>query len=230
MSCRRAPPQRQGWRCSAQDGVVTTGMAAQDQWRRRTPASLVRRHGMALGERGTGARPPFEGSVVLFRGCGTPAVQEWVTQCQGTDTGLAAQCRTVAGMASPKGLAEQRRDMTPRRVRGTACACRCQSIKCPGRGSRYGGGVPAGVSSEADLTRGGVHPPSEAEPHVRGRLALERGGPRPRGRPALERGGASPEGATGPRARRGFVSTVLCPSSEAEFRPRVAGPLGPPGP
>jgi hypothetical protein len=59
------------------------------------------------------------------------------------------------------------------------------------------------------LTRGGVQPSSEAEPH-------------PRGWPALERGGVS--------------LVLLCPSSEAEFRPRVAGadcfggPLRPPGP
>jgi hypothetical protein len=31
------------------------------------------------------------------------------------DTGLTAQCRTVVGMASPGGLAEQRRGMIPRR-------------------------------------------------------------------------------------------------------------------
>jgi hypothetical protein len=61
-------------------------------------------------------------------------------------------------------------------------------------------------SSEAD-----VQPPSEVEPHSRGRLALERDG-------------TSPEGATSPRARRRFASVVSCPSSEAEFRPRVARP------
>jgi hypothetical protein len=43
------------------------------------------------------------------------------------------------------------------------------------------------------------------------------------GRPTLERGGVSPKGAAGPQARRNF-SAVLCPSSGAEFRPRVAGP------
>jgi hypothetical protein len=136
-----------------------------------------------------------------------PAVREWAAQCHGADTGLTAQCRTVAGMASPGGLAEQRRDMVPRRVRGTAWrgfvfdlgACMCQSIKCPGRGSRYGGGEPVRASSEAEphprgrstlergqnLTRGGVQPSSEAEPHARGH-------------PALERGGNSPEGASSP--------------------------------
>jgi hypothetical protein len=82
-------------------------------------ASLVRRHGAVLGKWGIGVRPPFEGSAVLFRGCGLSVVREWAAQCHGADTGLAAQCRTVAGMASPGELAKQRRDMIPRRVRGT---------------------------------------------------------------------------------------------------------------
>jgi hypothetical protein len=42
-------------------------------------------------------------------------------------------------------------------------ACKYQSIKCPCRGSRYGGGEP-------------VRSSSEAEPHPRGRLALKQGG------------------------------------------------------
>jgi hypothetical protein len=46
---------------------------------------------------------------------------------------------------------------------------------------------------------------------------------RPRGRPALERGGVLPEGASGPQARQSSGGTVLCPSSEEEFRPRGAG-------
>jgi hypothetical protein len=93
-----------------------------------------------------------------------------------------------------------------------------------------------------------VRPSSEAEPHPRGRPALERGGASPegasrhrarqiltrggvppsskadpqlRGRPALERGGSSPEGAPSSRARREFVSAVSCPSSKVEFRPRM---------
>jgi hypothetical protein len=37
---------------------------------------------------------------------------------------------------------------------------------------------------------------------------------------ALERGGVPPEGAPSPRARRSFISAVLYPSSETEFRPR----------
>jgi hypothetical protein len=67
-----------------------------------------------------GVRTPLEGSAVLFQGCGTWAVLEWVAQCHGADTGLTAQCRTLAGMASLGGLAEQRRDMIPRCVRGVA--------------------------------------------------------------------------------------------------------------
>jgi hypothetical protein len=34
--------------------------------------------------------PPFEGSAVLFRGCDTSAVRDWVAQCHGVDTGLTA--------------------------------------------------------------------------------------------------------------------------------------------
>jgi hypothetical protein len=58
----------------------------------------------------------------------------------------------------------------------------------------------------------------------RARESLERGGVPLEGRPALERGGVFPEGASSPRARRSFSGTTLCPSSEAEFRPRGAGP------
>jgi hypothetical protein len=54
--------------------VVVAGMAAQGRWRWRRPALLVRRHGVALGERGIGIRPPFEGSTVLLHGCCAPAV------------------------------------------------------------------------------------------------------------------------------------------------------------
>jgi hypothetical protein len=121
VSCRPALSQRRGWCCSARDGVVMAGMVAQGQWRRRRPTSLVRRHGMDLGGRGTVVLPPFEGSAVLLRGCCASAVREWVAQGHGADSGLTAQCRTVVGMASPGGLAEQRRDMISRRVRGTTC-------------------------------------------------------------------------------------------------------------
>jgi hypothetical protein len=112
----------------------------------------------------------------------------------------------------------------------------------PRSGEQIGGGKPARASSEAEI-------------RSRGRLALERGGASPEGassprvRRSLTRGGASLEGASSPRARqsltrgassprarRSFVSAVSYPSSEAEFRPRMAGAdcsgglLGPPGP
>jgi hypothetical protein len=58
----------------------------------------------------------FEGSAVLFRGRDASAVREWAAQSRGTDTGHAAQCRTVAGIASPGELAEQCRSAIPRRV------------------------------------------------------------------------------------------------------------------
>jgi hypothetical protein len=44
------------------------------------------------------------------------AVREWAVQCNGTNTGHAAQRRTMAGMTSPGELAEQRRSVIPRRV------------------------------------------------------------------------------------------------------------------
>jgi hypothetical protein len=59
---------------------------------------------------------------------------------------------------------------------------------------------------------GGVQPSSEAEF-------------RSRGRPTLEPDGTSLEVATGPRARRGCTGAAPCPSSGAEFRPRVARPI-----
>jgi putative intracellular protease/amidase len=79
---------------------------------------LVRRHGVVPGGHGAGVRPPFEGSAILFRGCGVSAVREWAAQCHRANTGIAAQCRTMAAMASPGELAEQRRGMIPGRVRG----------------------------------------------------------------------------------------------------------------
>jgi hypothetical protein len=60
-------------------------------------------------------RHPFEGSAVLFRGCGA-AVQEWVVQCRRAVDDHAAQRHTVAGMAAPRELAEQWRGVIPRRV------------------------------------------------------------------------------------------------------------------
>jgi hypothetical protein len=60
--------------------------------------------------------------------------------------------------------------------------------------------------------RGVVQPSSEAEP-------------RSRGHPPLERGRTSPEGATGLRVSQGFTNAALFPSSEAEFRKRVARPV-----
>jgi hypothetical protein len=43
-------------------------------------------------------RLPFEGSAVPFRGCGAPAVREWVVQCHGVVADHAAQCRTATGV------------------------------------------------------------------------------------------------------------------------------------
>jgi hypothetical protein len=50
-----------------------------------------------------------------------------------------------------------------------------------------------------------------------------RGGEPTRSSSEAERGGASLEEVSSPRARQKFARVVPCPSSEAEFRPRVAG-------
>jgi hypothetical protein len=61
-------------------------------------------------------RLPFEGSGVLFRGCGASAIREWVAQCHGVVVGHAAQCRTVVVLASLGELAEQYRGVITKRV------------------------------------------------------------------------------------------------------------------
>jgi hypothetical protein len=73
-----------------------------------------------------------------------------------------------------------------------------------------------------NLTRGGNRPSSEAEPHPRGRLALERGG--------LTRGGDQPSSeaeirqcGVAPLQRSGV-------SPEGGWADHSGGPLGPPGP
>jgi hypothetical protein len=134
------------------------------------------------------------------------AVREWAAQCHRADTGLTAQCRTVAGMASPGGLAKQPRDMISRRCQRlgedsslTRTPTLCQNIKCSGRGSGCGSGEPARASSEA-------------ESH-------------PRGHPALERGEVSPEGASSPRARQNPTRGGVQPLSETKSRWHGGVPL-----
>jgi hypothetical protein len=61
----------------------------------------------------------------------------------------------VGGTALGYGSQARQRDG----IRGFIC--RRQSIKCPGRGSRYGGSEAVRASIEADLTRGGIQPSSE---------------------------------------------------------------------
>jgi hypothetical protein len=97
-----------GWLHSGGDGHTGPEVTG-----RRAP--LVRCHGVVLRGRGVDVRTLFEDSAILFQGCSAPAVREWVVQCHGVDTGLTAQRRKVAEMASRVGLAEQRRDMIPRR-------------------------------------------------------------------------------------------------------------------
>jgi hypothetical protein len=189
--------QRRAWRClvvlgshSVGDGGVAGGMATQGPWRWRRHTSLVRRHGVVPCGCETGVCTLFEGSAVLFRGCGVWVVREWVAQCLGADTGHTAQCRTVAGMASPEVLAKQCRDMIPRWGQRDGMA-----------GIAPAGGVGArSPRARRRPAQGGVQPSSEAES-------------RPRGRPALERGGVSVVRHRAPRARRSFARGVSGPTS-----------------
>jgi hypothetical protein len=86
-----------------------------------------------------------------------------VAQCHGADTGLAAQCYTAAGMASPTELVEQRWDAIPGRAKVSACVLRCQGIKCLYTGAGAWATCVQGPSSEADSARGGVRPSGEAD-------------------------------------------------------------------
>jgi hypothetical protein len=219
VSCRPVTPQRRGWRCSAWDGVMMAGMAAQDRWWWRRLVSLVWRHNVVLDMRGTGVCPPFEGSAVLFRGCGVSAVREWEAQCHGADTGLAAQCRTVAGWPHRESwrnsagiwfpsVSEGRQGVDSSLTRAPASV---RTLNAPIGGAGAGVASPWEPRARRSLIRGGDGSLSEAEPH-------------PRGRSALERGGTLAEGASSPRARWKLASAALCPSSQAEFRPSVAGP------
>jgi hypothetical protein len=62
----------------------------------------------------------FEGLTGPLRGRGELAVRGQVAQRHEADTSLAAQCRTVAGMASPRELVKQRPGVIRRRVRVVA--------------------------------------------------------------------------------------------------------------
>jgi hypothetical protein len=134
---------------------------------------------VVLGEHGTGVHPPLEGSSVLLQGCCTPAVREWAAQSLRGDPGLTAQCRTVAGMASPGELAEQRRDMIPRRVRGTTCVDSSAGVRAL---STPVGGAGTGATSPWE--------PRATNP--RARWTSPEGASSPRARRNFTSGGAQP--------------------------------------
>jgi hypothetical protein len=52
------------------------------------------------------------------------AVLKWAAQCHGIDTDLVAQSPIVAGMGSPRELAEQHWGVIPRRVMARLCHVR----------------------------------------------------------------------------------------------------------
>jgi hypothetical protein len=108
------------------------------------------------------------------------SIRGWAAQRHGAYIGLTAQCYTVAGMASPRELVEQRRDAIPGRAKVAACVLRCQGIKCPYTGAGARATCVQVPSSEADPAQGGVYPSSEAD--------LARGGARPSSEAGLTRG------------------------------------------
>jgi hypothetical protein len=123
MAVSRRPglPQCWEWRCSAWDGGIVTGMAAQGRTWRRRRAPLVQRHGTISGGCRVGGNTPFEGSTVLFwEGGDVEEVREWAAQCHEMTPAFPHSSRTTSGMAAQRGLVEQRRNMIPRGVRGPA--------------------------------------------------------------------------------------------------------------
>jgi hypothetical protein len=100
VAVRGVAPQRRGW----PHRTDSDGDGA--------PAGLTSRFDPAESrEEGSRVQPPPPP-----RGRGASAVQEWAAQGHGADAGLVAQFPTVVGMGSPRELAEQRRDVIPRRV------------------------------------------------------------------------------------------------------------------
>jgi hypothetical protein len=64
-----------------------------------------------------------------LRGRGALAIPKRAAQCHGADTGLVAQSLTVAGMGSPRELAEQRRGVIPGRVMARLCCVRALNAR-----------------------------------------------------------------------------------------------------
>jgi hypothetical protein len=120
-------------------------------------------------------------------------------QRHGADTGLIAQCYTVAGIAFPRESMEQHRGVIPRRVRDVACVLWCRSIKCPYTGAGAGTTCAQVPLSEAVLAEGALSPRARR---------------------------TSPEGALGPRARRSPPEGAFSPRArrtppEGAFSPRT---------
>jgi hypothetical protein len=132
---------------------------------------------VALCERGTGVRPPSRVPPSSFEGAARwPYESGWHSV---TELTLASPHSVVQWQGWPHGggggLAEQRRDMTPRCVGGTTCVDSSSTWAPAGVRALNApvGGAGTGGRARESFERGGLHP--------RGRPALERGGPHPRG-------------------------------------------------
>jgi hypothetical protein len=151
-------PQRPAWCGSGRDG--RTGLTVMGM---TDPAGLTSRHGPASAQKKTfegAAGPPSRARRVRRTG--------EAAQCHEADTGLASQCRTAAGMASPRELAKQRQGVIPRRVRVVARPCGVRALNARTRVREQ---VRVGAwerrawvpSSGADPARGGARPSSKAD-------------------------------------------------------------------
>jgi hypothetical protein len=160
---------------------------------------------MAPCERGIGVRPPSRVPPSYFEG----AARQPYESGRYSVTGLTPAMPHSGGDGLTGGVGGTASGHDSQAASGAwrgfvfdLGACKCQCIKCPCRGSKYGCGEPTRLE--------GVSSP-------RARQILTQGG-----RPALERGGTSPEETSGPRARRNLARGGVQPPSEADPHPRGA--------
>jgi hypothetical protein len=184
--------QCSGWQYSGGDGL--TGPELAEGTRSTSPTSqhrLVRARGRRPYPFRGFRRPLSRGAACRLYGSGRHSVTKLTPAFRHSSP-------AVLGMAAWGGLAEQRRDMIPRRCQ-RAGVMRIhfwpRHPHCTRAFNALVGGVGAGAtSSRRRFARGGIRPSGEAEIRPRGRPALERGGDFAVLRPTLKRGGSSLEG------------------------------------
>jgi hypothetical protein len=158
------------------------GVAAQDRWRRRGRALLVRRHVEATDEHRTGVRPPSRVPPSSFKGAACRTYESgWHSVAELT---MALPHSAVQWWGWPHGEGWQNN----------------AGIWLPD--ASEGWRVPAGVKA-LNVPVGGAGTGAECPREPRA------SGPHPRGRPALERGGVLSARCCVPQARRSFARGCL---------------------